>query len=317
MSRIVVAEFLPERALTLLRETGEVVGAPDLHARRADLLALMHEAEALVVRNQTKVDAELLAAAPRLRVVGRVGVGLDNFDLGALRERGVTVTYSPGANAASVAEYVMGAVLTVYRRFVPVAEAVAAGGWDREAATGREVFGAAMGIVGLGDIGARVARRARAFGMTLLATDPYLHDASLVVQELGVTLVDLDELLERSDVVTLHPPSTPATRHLLGDAQLGRMKAGSLLVNTGRGALVDERALARALHRGRPAAAVLDVRENEPPGPDDPLRGAPHLLVTPHVAGVTAQALERGACHVAGDVARVLAGTPAVTPATS
>jgi len=316
VSRIVVAEFLPERALDLLRETGDVVGAPDLHARRSDLLALMRDAEALVVRNQTRVDAELAAAAPRLRVVGRVGVGLDNFDLDALRGRGVTVTYSPGANAASVAEYVMGAILTVYRRFVPAAEAVAAGGWDREAATGREVFGAVMGIVGLGDIGARVARRARAFGMTLLAADPYLHGASLVVQELGVTLVDLDELLERSDVVTLHPPLTPATRHLLGEAQLGHMKAGSLLVNTGRGALVDERALAGALRRGRPAAAVLDVREDEPPGPDDPLRGAPGLLVTPHVAGVTAQALERGACHVACDVARVLAGMPAVTPAT-
>jgi len=313
MSRIVVAEFLPEAALALLREAGEVVGGPDLHARRPDLLRLLRDAEALLVRNQTRVDAELIAESPRLCVVGRVGVGLDNFDLGALRERGVTLTFSPGANAASVAEYVMGAMLTVFRRFVPVADSVAAGGWDREAATGREAFGGVMGIVGLGDIGARVARRARAFGMTVLATDPYLHDASLSVQEIGVTLVELDELLQRSDVVTLHPPLTPATRHLVGAPQLERMKAGSLLVNTGRGALVDERALAQALRRGRPAAAVLDVRDSEPPGEDDPLRGAPNLLVTPHVAGVTAQALERGACHVARDVVRVLAGTPAVS----
>ncbi len=149
--------------------------------------------------------------------------------------------------------------------------------------------------------------------MTVLATDPYLHDASLTVQENDVTLVGLEELLQRSDVVTLHPPLTPATRHLLGASQFERMKAGSVLVNTGRGALLDERALAQALRRGRPAAAVLDVRDPEPPGEDDPLRGAPNLLVTPHVAGVTSQALERGACHVARDVARVLAGDPPVS----
>ncbi len=311
--RIVVAEFLPEAALALLREAGEVVGGPDLHARRPELLELLHDAEALVVRNQTRVDTHLLEGAPRLRVVGRVGTGLDNFELAALRERGVTLTYSPGANAASVAEYVMGAVLTVYRRFVPVAAAVAAGGWDRQAATGRELVGGVMGIVGLGDIGARVARRARAFGMTVVATDPYLHEASPAVQENGVTLLPLEALLERSDVVTLHSPLSPATRHLLGEEQLALMRPGSLLVNTGRGGLLDEPALARALRRGRPAAAVLDVRDPEPPGEDDPLRGAPNLLVTPHVAGVTEQALERGACHVARDVVRVLSGRPPVS----
>ncbi|MEJ2289830.1 MAG: NAD(P)-dependent oxidoreductase [Deinococcales bacterium] len=215
MSRIVVAEFLPEAALALLRDAGEVVAGADLHARRADLLEQLADAEALLVRNQTRVDAELLAAAPRLRVIGRVGAGLDNFDLGALRERDIVLTCSPGANAASVAEYVLGAILTVYRRFGSVASQAAAGLWDREAATGREAYGKVLGIIGLGDIGARVAVRAKAFGMTLLATDPHLHPASFAVQEHGVTLVPLEALLERSDVVTLHPPLTPGTRHLI------------------------------------------------------------------------------------------------------
>ncbi|MEJ2291752.1 MAG: NAD(P)-dependent oxidoreductase, partial [Deinococcales bacterium] len=238
MSRIVVAEFLPEAALALLRDAGEVVAGADLHARRADLLEQLADAEALLVRNQTRVDAELLAAAPRLRVIGRVGAGLDNFDLGALRERDIVLTCSPGANAASVAEYVLGAILTVYRRFGSVASQAAAGLWDREAATGREAYGKVLGIIGLGDIGARVAVRAKAFGMTLLATDPHLHPASFAVQEHGVTLVPLEALLERSDVVTLHPPLTPGTRHLIGPREVALMKRGALLINTGRGGLV-------------------------------------------------------------------------------
>jgi len=314
MSRIVASEHLPEAALALLREAGPLLAEPDLHGRPAELHRALADAEALVVRNQTRVDAALLAAAPRLKVVGRVGVGLDSLDLDALRRRAIQLGFSPGANAASVAEYVLGAVLTVYRRFGEVGAAVAAGGWDRQGATGREVFGRTLGIVGLGDIGARVARRARAFGMELYASDPFLHPASFAVQETGVQLVPLDALLERSDVVTLHAPLTPATRQLIGAAELAAMRDGALLINTGRGGLVDEVALAEGLRRGRPGAAVLDVRDPEPPAADGPLRGAPNLWLTPHVAGVTHEALERGACHVARDVVRALNGLPLVTP---
>ncbi len=314
MSRIVASEFLPEPALALLRQAGTVVSEPDLHGRRGALMAALERAEALVVRNQTRVDAELLEAAPRLRVVGRVGVGLDNFDMDALRRRSVTLTSSPGSNATSVAEYVLGAILTVYRRFEAVSAAVRAGGWDRQAATGTEAYGRTLGIVGLGDIGSRVARRARAFGMRVIAADPFLHEASLAVQEHEVALVSLEDLLAAADVVSLHPPLDDSTRRLLSAERLALMKPGSLLVNTGRGGLVDEAALASALRLGRPGAAVLDVRDPEPPGPVDPLMDVANVLLTPHVAGVTREALERGACHVARDVARVLAGEPPVTP---
>lgn len=317
MSRVLVPEFVPEAALGVLRAAGHVRFEPDLHARRDALLAALADADALVVRNQTRVDAALLAAAPSLRVVGRVGVGLDNFELEALRSRGIVLTYTPGANAASVAEYVIGAVLTVYRRFAAVDLAVRAGGWDREAATGREVAGSYLGIVGLGDIGSRVAARGRALGMRVLASDPYLHAASAAVQENEVALLSLPEVLERSDVVSLHAPLTVETRQLIGAAELGRMKPSALLVNTGRGALVDERALAAALASDRPGFAVLDVRDPEPPGPDDPLARLDNVLLTPHVAGVTHEALARAACHAARDVVRVLAGEQPFSPVLS
>lgn len=314
MSTVVVSEFLPATALALLRPAGRLRFEPELHARLPELLAALQDAEALVVRNQTRVDAALLAAAPRLRVIGRVGVGLDTIDLAAVRRRGVALTYSPGANAASVAEYVIGAILNVYRDFDAVTRSVRAGAWDRVAATGREVAGKRLGIVGLGDIGSRVAMRARALGMRVVATDPYLHPASRAVQENEVELLPLDALLEGADVVSLHTPLNDETRHLLKARELARMAPGTLLINTGRGGLIDEAALAEALAAGRPGFAVLDVRDPEPPGPDDRLARLDNVVLTPHVAGVTFEALERAACHTARDVVRVLAGEAPFSP---
>ncbi len=311
---IVVSEYVPEAALELLRAAGKVHAEPDLHARVADLHAALSGARALVVRNQTRVDRALLDAAPGLLVVGRVGVGLDNLDREALAERDVRATWAPGTNATSVAEYVLGAMLALYRRFEATSASLHAGAWDRRAATGVEAFARTLGLVGLGDIGARVARRARAFGMHVVAADPVLHPSSFPVQEYGVELLDLDELLERSDVVSLHVPLLPSTRGMIGEAQLAHMKAGAVLINTARGGLVDEAALARALRAGTLAGAALDVRDSEPPGDDDPLRGVSNVLLTPHVAGVTAASLERAATHVARDVVRVLRGERPLSP---
>jgi (S)-sulfolactate dehydrogenase len=314
MAMVVVSEWVDERALARLAARHTVVSDPRLHADVPALHAALAEAEAWVVRNQTRVDAAALAVAPRLRLVGRVGVGLDNLDLDALRTAGVAVTWAPGSNAASVAEYVLGALLHLWRRFDAATDHVRGGGWDRQAFMGHEAMGRTLGVVGLGDIGARVARRAAAFGLRVVATDPLLHDASFAVQELGARLMALPELLAESDAVTLHVPLVPATRGLIGAEAIGRMRPGALLVNTSRGGLVDEAALAAALRDGRLGGAALDVRDREPPGAIDPLAGAPRLLLTPHVAGITHESNARASLHVADEVLRALGGEGLRTP---
>jgi D-3-phosphoglycerate dehydrogenase/(S)-sulfolactate dehydrogenase len=311
--RIVVAEHVDAEAIELLGAQAEVVYDPRLHEDATALTDALRDAAALIVRNKTFVGPELLAQAPDLRVVGRVGVGLDNLDLPALRERRVVATYAPGTNAVSVAEYVIGAILEFRRGFARASASLHGGTWDRQAAIGGEVFGMTLGIVGLGDIGARLAHRAQAFGMRILASDPAVHEGSLAVQEFGVVLVPLDELLAASDVISLHAPLVDATRDLVNARTLARMKSTALLVNTARGGLVDEAALAEALREGRLAGAALDVRRDEPPGPDDPLRGLPNVLLTPHVAGVTRESMRRASLHVAHDVLRVLRGERAVS----
>lgn len=306
--KVVVPELIDDEALALLERHAEVHADAGLHADAAALASALGDAEALIVRNQTFVGSELLQAAPRLKVVGRVGVGLDNLDLEALRARQVVATFAPGTNAASVAEYAMGAILEVSRRFSSVSASLHQGEWDRKAAIGSEIHGTTLGIVGLGDIGARLAHRARAFGMTVLATDPEVHESSLAVQEFGVSLVELDELLQASDFVSLHVPLIDATRDLVNASTLARMRLTAFLINTARGGLVDETALAEALREGGIAGAVLDVRRNEPPGEDDPLRGMRNVILTPHVAGVTRESMRRASLHVANDVLRVLRG---------
>lgn len=306
--RVVICEAIHPDALTLLATAAEVHYDQNLYGERERLLPLLAGAAALIVRNRTRVDGPLLQAAPGLRVVGRLGVGLDTLDLGACRRAGVRVTWAPGSNAASVAEYVLGAILALARRFEGVSRELHAGRWDRNAAIGTELLGRTLGIVGLGDIGARLAKRARAFGLEVIATDPALHEASFAVQEYGVRLLPLETLLSEADVVSLHLPLNEATRGLIDGAALARLKSEAMLVNTARGGLIDEAALARALRTGRLAGAALDVREHEPPPDDDPLRGVPNLILTPHIAGVTDQSNRRASLRVAEDVLAVLRG---------
>ncbi|MEX2541464.1 MAG: hydroxyacid dehydrogenase [Trueperaceae bacterium] len=307
MNKIVVSEFLHRDALDLLADRADLEYDPGLHERPVDLKAALTGAAALVVRNQTQVTAPLLAGTS-LRAVGRVGVGLDNLDLTALREAGVTVTWAPGTNATSVAEYVIGAMLSLARLFPETSPKVHAGHWDRQAAIGFELKGRTLGIVGLGDIGSRVGRRAQALGMRLLASDPALGPESPAVRELGARLVPLAELLAEADVVSLHAPLLPSTLGMIGSETLALMKPGGYLINTARGELVDERALASVLRDGRLAGAALDVRDPEPPGASDPLKGLRNVLLTPHIAGVTEESLRRACTHVAEDVLRVLSG---------
>ena len=303
-----MADPVAEDGIALLRAGAEVEVATKLS--EDELVARVADVDALVVRSETKVTARVLEAAPRLQVVGRAGVGVDNIDVEAATRRGVYVVNAPTGNIVAVAELTIALLLALLRN-VPAADAhVRAGGWKRGQFAGREARGKTLGLIGLGRIGSEVARRAAALEMRLLAHDPYATEAK--ARSLGVTLVGLDELLTEADVVTLHAPLLPETRGLLGREAIARMKRGAYVVNAARGELVDEAALAAALADGRLGGAALDVYAQEPPA-GSPLLAAPRTVLTPHIAGSTAEAQVNVAVDVARQVLDVLAGRPAAS----
>jgi D-3-phosphoglycerate dehydrogenase / 2-oxoglutarate reductase len=287
--KIVIADDLPESALELLRsEAGWQV---DAKAGRspADLAAALADADALMVRSATKVTADLLASAPRLRIVARAGAGVDNVDVPAASSRGILVVNAPGANSISVAEHAW-ALMLALARAVPAADrAMKDAKWEKKRFLGTEVRGKTLGIVGLGRIGQEVAQRARAFGMRVVAHDPFISRD--IAGGMGVELLSLDELCQTADFLSLHLPSTAETRHLLNRARFARMKPGVRLINTARGELIDEAALKDAIEQGIVAAAGLDVFEKEPPA-DWALAKLPQVVATPHIAASTEEAQE-------------------------
>jgi D-3-phosphoglycerate dehydrogenase len=310
---IVVSEMLTPPGPALLSASGRRVEYdPALWHELARLQALLTEAEALIVRNQTRVTEQLLHSAPRLRVVGRLGVGLDNIDLTATRARGITVTAARHANAIAVAEYVLAAMLHIARNLAAADASVRAGAWDRVSFGGSELWGKTLGLIGVGEIGRRVARRAQAFGMNVIGYDPLVGPYDYALAEQQITLFSLDELLSSSDVISLHVPLLPTTRYLINAERLAKMRPQAVLINTARGGIIDEAALLEALSAGRPGCAVLDVYEVEPLPPESPLRNCERVILTPHVAGLTAQAQERTARLVVSDVLRVLNGESAI-----
>jgi D-3-phosphoglycerate dehydrogenase len=287
--KIVIADDLPTSAVDLLRgEPGWVVDARA--GRQPDVLAAdLADADALLVRSATKVTSALLAAAPRLRIVGRAGTGVDNIDVPAASGRGILVVNAPGANSISVAEHACALILAL-ARMVPAADhAMKDARWEKKKFLGSEVRGKTLGIAGLGRIGQEVAQRARAFGMRVIAHDPFISKE--VAASLGVELMSLDEVCAAADYLTLHLPSTPETKHLFNDARLTTCKPGLRLVNTARGELVDEAALRRAIEAGVIGGAALDVFETEPPK-DWSLAQLPQVIATPHIAASTEEAQE-------------------------
>jgi D-3-phosphoglycerate dehydrogenase len=310
---IVVTEMLAPPGPELLEASGRPVKLdPTLWRDLARLQALLDEAEALIVRNQTHVTEQVLDAAPRLRVVGRLGVGLDNIDLAAARARGITVTSARNANAIAVAEYVLAAMLHIARNLAAADASVRAGKWDRVQFGGTELWGRTLGLVGVGKIGRRVAKRAQSFGMTVIGYDPLVGPYDFAPAEQEITLVPLDELLARADVVSLHVPLLPATRHLINAERLSQMRPHAVLINTSRGGIVDEVALLDALTGGGLYRAVLAVSEFEPLPAESPLRSCEAVILTPHVAGLTAEAQERTSRLVISDGLRVLSGERAI-----
>jgi D-3-phosphoglycerate dehydrogenase len=301
MARVLVAEPLDEAGLALLRERHEVVDRP------ADLEGALAEAEALIVRSGTQVTAEMLARGPRLRVVGRAGVGVNNIDVEAATQRGIVVVNVPDGNTVAACEQTFALMLALARNLPAAAASLKAGRWERQRFVGVELRGKTLGVIGLGRIGQEVSRRAAAFGMEVVGFDPYVSPT--VAAGLGVRLATVDEVVACADFLTVHTPLTPQTRGLIGAAQLARMKPGARVINCARGGIVDERALYEALASGRLGGAALDVFEREPPV-DNPLLALENVVATPHLGASTREAQEVSAVDVARYVLDVLDGAP-------
>lgn len=307
MKRICISEFMDDAAVQALRAGFDLRYEPGWVDRRAELLDALPGAQALIVRNRTQVDAALLASAPSLRVVGRLGVGLDNIDVEACRERGIRVIPAAGANARSVAEYVVTTAALLLRGAYGSSAQVAAGQWPRaRLSEGREALGKTLGLVGFGDIGRQAAALAQAFGMQVAAFDPMLAADDPVWARTGVRSAALDTLLAQSDAVSLHVPLVAATRHLLDAQRIAGMKRGAVLINTARGGVVDEAALAQALRDGHLGGAALDVFEHEPLPAGSVLADVPNLILTPHIGGVTQEANARVSMMIAQQVRQTL-----------
>jgi D-3-phosphoglycerate dehydrogenase len=300
--RVLVAEPLDPAGLARLRAAGyEVVERTGLEG--GALVAALRDVQALVVRSGTRVTEEVLRGAPGLKIVVRLGTGLDNVDLAAARERGVQVASTPGATAVSVAEHTLALLLALERHLAPADADLRRGGWSRSQFVGRELYGRALGLVGFGRVGREVAWRARAFGMDVRWSDPLLDLAPAGYE--WTRRATLEELLPQADVLSLHVPLTRATRGLIGARELARLKPGAVLVNCARGGLVDERALAAALAEGRLRGAALDVFAAEPPG-ESPLLALPNVVLTPHLGGSTVEAWRRAGLEAAAIVIEAL-----------
>jgi D-3-phosphoglycerate dehydrogenase len=299
--RVLVSENLAEEGLERMRQSLEVDYRPRLSPE--ELLEIIPYYDALVVRSATRVTREVISHASRLKVIGRAGVGVDNVDLEAATERGIAVLNVPDGNVIAACEHTFALMLALARQIPDAVLSLRQGKWERQRFLGRELYRKTLGIVGLGRIGSEVARRARAFGMEVIAYDPFVSPAR--AQKLGVEVMSLEELLPRADFLTLHVPLTPQTRSLIGREELFRLKRGAFLVNTSRGGVVDEEALYQALAEGHLGGAALDVFEREPPG-DHPLLRLPNFVATPHLGASTVEAQVTCAVEIAEQVVQCL-----------
>ena len=306
MKKIVITEFMDESAVLGLKDSFDVIYDPGLVDDEKELLSQVSDADGIIVRNRTQVKDKLLAQAAQLRVVGRLGVGLDNIDLLACKEKGIKVFPATGANDAAVAEYVITATLMLLRRAYLSFAAMADGDWPRTDLMGCEASGKCLGLVGFGGIGRETAVRAKAMGMRVIAHDPYLSSEDIAWQT--VENVSWAELLEISDVISLHVPLTQETKHLINEQTITNLKKGAIIINAARGGVVDEQALITALRSGQLGGAALDVFEQEPldAASGVALKGIPNLILTPHIGGVTVESNQRVSALTAENVRKAL-----------
>ena len=307
MARIVIAEFMDAAGVARLSAAHDVLYDPRLVDDSTRLRELARDADAFIVRNRTQVRGELLAALKRCKVIGRLGVGLDNIDTKACAARGIAVIPAVGANARSVAEYVIASAMLLLRGAYRSSDDVIAGHWPREALSdGREIGGTVLGLIGFGSIGRVTARLAQGVGMRVIACDAMLDASDPAYVEAGVESTGLDRLLATADVVSLHVPLLDATRNLVDADRIAAMKPGAVLVNAARGGIVDEAALVAALKRGHLGGAALDVFAVEPLPAGNVFAGCPNLLLTPHVAGPSKESSARISALIADKVLEAL-----------
>lgn len=307
--KVLIADSISPRGVEELSRHNALEAVVKTGLKEADLVNIIPEFSAIIVRSETKVTANILTAAKNLRVIGRAGVGVDNVDVETATRRGIVVLNAPSGNTVSTAEHAFSLLLSVARK-IPLADAsVRQGSWNRKNFEGVELYNKTLGIIGMGRIGGELSRRAIAFDMRIVAYDPYL--SATRARSLQVELVDeLDDLLATSDFISLHTPLTAETRHILDAKRLQKTKRGVRIVNCARGGLIDESALTEALQSGAVAAAALDVFEAEPLPADSPLRNAPNLVLTPHLGASTAEAQESVGIEIAQSIrAALLEGT--------
>ena len=308
MKKIVITEFMDLPAVQALASRADVCYEPGLVDDVRRLPDLVRDADAVIVRNRTQMRGDLLAACGAVSVIGRLGVGLDNIDVAACEARGIRVIPATGANARAVAEYVVGTAMLLLRGAYQSTSTVVDGEWPRAALSGgREMAGKTLGLIGFGGIGRLTATLARGLGMRVVACDPMLRPRDPAWAQYDVEDVTLDDLLSQADVVSLHVPLTPQTSGLLSAQRIARMKEGAVVINTARGGVADDAAVARAIRAGQLGGAAFDVFEPEPLPAGSVWAGCPNVVLTPHVAGVTAEANVRVSALIAKEVAKALA----------
>lgn len=306
MYKILISDKLGQAGLDRLDEMDDVAYDMITGMSKEELIAVIHEYDALIIRSGTRPDADIIAAGAKLKVIGRAGIGVDNVDIEAASRHNVMVMNTPRANSVATAEQTMALMLAVSRNTVPAHNSLAAGNWDRSRYVGSELDSKTLGIIGFGYIGRLVARRAQAFGMKIIAYDPYVPEE--VAAEMDAQLLSLPDLLAQADIITLHSIVTPETINLINAATIAQMKDGAVIINIARGKLIDEQALANALDSGKVAAAALDVYQQEPPL-GSPLIGLVNVLHTPHLGASSKEAQRRVAEEMVEQVAEALRGT--------
>ncbi|MDD4953586.1 MAG: phosphoglycerate dehydrogenase [Candidatus Omnitrophica bacterium] len=306
MIKILVSDPLSDEGLKILKDVKDFQVDVKTELKPEDLKAIVKDYEALLVRSATKVTKDVIAAATKLKVIGRAGVGLDNVDLEAATQKGIIVMNTPGGNTVSTAEHTVSMILALSRNIPQASTSTRKGEWKRSKFMGVELFSKALGIVGFGRIGREVATRAQSFGMKVLAYDPYLSKE--VAQSIGVEVMELKELLAESDYITVHTPLSDDTRHMISTAQFALMKKGVRVINCARGGIIDEAALVAAIKEGKVAGAALDVFEKEPVAADNELLKLDNVIVTPHLGASTEEAQVNVAVEVAQIVRDALLG---------
>lgn len=308
MKKIVISEFMDESAVDLLKQSHSVVYDKELYKKREELLFLCKDADALIVRNKTQVNQELLSAADKLCTVGRLGVGLDNIDTEYCKNKSIPVITARGANSISVAEYVLTGIFYFSRKYCLTGQ-VKNGMWPREQMIGSEIAGKTLGLVGFGNIAQNVAKKAGCLDMKICAYDPYIKETDSIWENYGgnkVTPCSLEKLLQESDFISLHIPLCPETKNLFNADMLAKTKKDSIFINSSRGGIVDENALAELLRQGHFKGVLLDVFANEPLSADNPFKNIENCLLTPHIAGVTEESNTRISFLIANEISKVL-----------